>query len=143
MRRLVLAGAVLILIGCVPSPECDQACADLVNGAIVARIDLDARANAGDRGAVEQVIREEWAGSGESEAWLFAIVWRESNFLPWAHNREGASGLFQMLLPLHNRQFLAVGCDPSQWANARCNAAAARHLYNTAGRSPWYLAGWQ
>lgn len=143
MKRTVITAALLILAGCAPTTTCDQACADAVNAAIVARIDLDARASNGDRPAIEQVIREEWAGSGESEQWLFKIVWRESNFLPWAHNREGASGLFQMLLPLHNRQFLAVGCDPAQWADARCNAAAARHLYNTAGRAPWYLAGWQ
>lgn len=143
MRRLMLAAAAIIFVGCTPSPECDQACADAVNSAIVARVDLDARANNGDRGAIEQVIREEWAGSGESEDWLFRIVWRESNFLPWARNRSGASGLFQLMLPLHNRQFVAVGCDPGQWAEARCNAAAARHLYATAGRSPWFLAGWR
>lgn len=127
---------------CAPSPGCDQQCADTVTQAIVARADLDRRANAGDRPAIEQVIREEWAGSGESEDWLFKIVWRESNFLPWAHNREGASGLWQLMLPMHNDKFVAVGCDPSQWAEARCNARAARYLYSLAGRSPWYLPGW-
>lgn len=142
MKARLTIAAILLAASCAPSPECDQACADQVNQALRARADLDARANAGDRGAVEQVIREEWAGSGESEQWLFAIVQRESNFEPWAHNREGASGLWQMLLPLHNSQFTAVGCQPSQWADARCNTRAARHLYDIAGRSPWYLAGW-
>lgn len=137
-----LLAATIILAACTPTATCDQACADTVNTAIVARANLDAAANAGDRAAIEQVIREEWAGSGEPESWMFAIVWRESNFLPWAHNREGASGIFQLMLPMHDDKFLAVGCQPSQWAEARCNARAARHLYDIAGRSPWYLPGW-
>lgn len=144
-RRAGITTSILTLAlatACAPTPDCDQQCANTVNQAIAQRSDLERRANAGDRQAIEQVIREEWAGSGESEDWLFAIVWRESNFIPWAHNREGASGLFQLLLPLHNAQFLAVGCDPAQWADARCNTRAARHLHDIAGRSPWYLAGW-
>lgn len=87
-------------------------------------------------------LGEEWAGSGESEAWLFAIVNRESRFRPWVRNPSGASGLFQMMLPQHADKFMAVGCDPSRWAEARCNAKAARYLYGLDSRHPWYLAGW-
>lgn len=143
--KLAIHAATIALIGltnCQVTGQCDQTCADTANQAIVARAELDRRANAGDRPSIEQIIREEWAGSGESEAWLFAIVQRESNFEPWAHNSEGASGIFQLMLPMHDGQFTAVGCQPSQWADARCNARAARHLYDAAGRSPWYLAGW-
>lgn len=142
-RHTHLAATTIALLltttACAPTPDCDQQCADTVNQAIAQRADLDRRANAGDRPAIEQVIREEWAGSGEPESWMFGIVQRESNFQPWAQNREGASGLWQLLLPLHADQFRAVGCDPSQWADARCNSRAARHLHDIAGRSPWVL----
>lgn len=141
MRKLVITlGVVLSLSACAPTPECDQACADNVNAAIMARAQLDANADAGDIPSTKQVIREEFAGSGESESWLFAIVQRESNFIPWAANpRSAARGLFQIMIGQHQARFAQVGCDVSQWANARCNAKVARLLHNLAGRSPWAL----
>ncbi len=142
MRKIAATIALLLGAGCAPTPTCDEACASEVNAWLTWRVELDRRANAGERVAIEQVIREEWAGSGESEAWLFTIVWRESNFLPWARNPSGASGLFQMMLPLHANRFRAVGCDPARWAEARCNAAAARHLYEEAGRLPWVMTNY-
>lgn len=138
--KWLIAPTIIALLGiaaCTPSVACDQTCADMVNMAIVARAQLDQAANAGDRPSIEQVIREEWAGSGESEAWLFGIVWRESNFLPWARNRSGASGLFQLL---GHGDLLQAACGSAEsWADARCNARAARLLHDIAGRSPWRL----
>ena len=102
-----------------------------------ARAELESKANAGDREAIKEVVRQEWATSGESESWIFTKIERESGFQPWARNASGASGLFQMMLPMHNKLFVEAGCDPSRWAEARCNARAAFILYQKAGRSPW------
>lgn len=76
----------------------------------------------------------------ESEwAWGERIMWRESNHQPTAYNRSGASGCWQVMLPLHSRRFTAVGCSPSQWSDPLCNNKAAYHLFLEAGRSPWNL----
>lgn len=65
------------------------------------------------------------------------VAYRESRFDPKARNGSGASGLFQIMLPLHNDLFYAVGADPSWWWDAATNARAARALYNGAGLRPW------
>jgi hypothetical protein len=77
-----------------------------------------------------------WPGD---RAWAKRIAWRESRNTPTARNASGASGCLQMMLPLHNRRFTAVGCSPSQWSNAACNIKAAWHLYQEVGPSPWNL----
>ncbi len=81
-------------------------------------------------------IDRHWPGD---KAWAKRIVWRESRNTPTARNASGASGCFQMMLPLHARRFTAVGCQPSEWTNAACNTKAAWHLYLEAGMSPWAL----
>jgi hypothetical protein len=74
----------------------------------------------------------------EANGWGPAIIQRESRNNPGAANaRSTARGCWQLLLSLHGHRFHAVGCSPSQWADARCNTLAARHLYMDAGRSPW------
>jgi hypothetical protein len=80
-----------------------------------------------------------WPGD---KAWAKRIVWRESNNTPTARNRSGASGCFQMMLPLHNNRFYAVGCTPSQWTDPVCNTLAAANLYREAGTSPWVLTNY-
>lgn len=70
-------------------------------------------------------------------SWAERIMWRESNHVPTARNASGASGCFQMMLPLHAGRFRAVGCSPADWTNGWCNAAAAYNLYREAGSSPW------
>lgn len=77
-----------------------------------------------------------WPGD---RAWAKRIAWRESRNTPSARNPSGASGCLQMMLPLHNRRFTAVGCSPSQWSNPACNIKAAWHLYAEVGPSPWNL----
>jgi hypothetical protein len=69
---------------------------------------------------------------------MTAIAWRESRWDPGARNGSGASGLFQILLPLHDDLFWALGVDPNRaWGVADYNAIAARELYNSAGIAPW------
>ncbi len=65
------------------------------------------------------------------------IAARESGFDPGARNGSGASGLFQILLPLHNDLFYAVGVDPGNWPNPNWNARAARVFWNSSGIAPW------
>lgn len=88
------------------------------------------------KGCVE-AMRAVWPQS--EWAWGERIMWRESNHVPSARNRSGASGCWQMMLPLHNRRFTAEGCSPGDWADAYCNNKAAYNLFREAGRSPWAL----
>lgn len=81
-------------------------------------------------------IDRHWPGD---KAWAKRIAWRESRNTPSARNPSGASGCMQMMLPMHNRRFTAVGCSPSQWANPACNIKAAWTLYAEVGASPWKL----
>ena len=75
-------------------------------------------------------------------AWGERIMWRESNHTPSARNRSGASGCWQMMLPLHSGIFRSVGCSPAEWADPLCNNKAAYALFQQAGRSPWALTNW-
>lgn len=77
-----------------------------------------------------------WPGD---KAWAKRIVYRESRNTPTARNASGASGCFQMMLPLHARRFVEVGCSPGQWTDPACNTRAAWHLYREVGPSPWNL----
>lgn len=72
-------------------------------------------------------------------AWAESIMYRESRHTPTARNPSGASGCWQMMLPLHAGRFRAVGCEPSQWSDPLCNSKAALHLWREAGRAPWRL----
>jgi len=76
----------------------------------------------------------------ESEwSWAESIMFRESRNTPTARNPSGASGCWQMLLPLLAGRCRAVGCDPSRWSDPLCNSRAAFHLFGEAGRAPWRL----
>ncbi len=69
---------------------------------------------------------------------MTAIAWRESRWDPGARNGSGASGLFQIMLPMHNDLFWAQGVNPDNaWGVSHYNAIAARELYNSSGLSPW------
>ncbi len=70
---------------------------------------------------------------------MVRIAWRESNCQPTARNASGASGLFQLMLPLHADLFTGIGYSPDQWSDPYVNIAVARHLYDMAGMSPWAL----
>lgn len=72
--------------------------------------------------------------------WLAVVIDRESQWTPRAANpRSGARGLLQLMLPLHNGRFWAVGCSPDLWWVATCNLAAGADLYRSSGQSPWAL----
>jgi hypothetical protein len=65
------------------------------------------------------------------------VAYRESHWDPAARNASGASGLFQILLPLHDDLFTALGVPPSAWSDPNWNALTARELYNGSGIAPW------
>lgn len=75
----------------------------------------------------------------EDPDWAVRIAWRESRCQPSAANPSGSMGLFQMLLPLHDDLFYAVGCTPADWSDPVCNVEAAHLLYLGSGRQPWAL----
>ncbi len=82
------------------------------------------------------LIRSVWSQDAE---WAIGIAYRESRCQAGAANSEGASGLFQLMLPMHNDLLTSVGCVPSQWSDPSCNVRAAYALYQGSGRSPWSL----
>lgn len=65
------------------------------------------------------------------------VAYRESRWDPSARNASGASGLFQLMLPLHNDLFTALGVPPGAWSDPHWNALAARELWNSSGIAPW------
>ena len=67
------------------------------------------------------------------------VAGRESHWDPGAQNGSGASGLFQIMLPLHDDLFYALGVPPDwwHWASPYWNAQAARELWNSSGIAPW------
>ncbi|CAB4169645.1 Transglycosylase SLT domain 1 [uncultured Caudovirales phage] len=69
---------------------------------------------------------------------MTAIAWRESRCQPSAHNVEGASGLFQIMIPLHSNLMIDV-CGSVAWSVPACNIATARALFNGSGLRPWAL----
>lgn len=87
-------------------------------------------------GPVEALIQ---ATFGPAAPWASSVVVRESGCQPGARNPSGSSGLFQLLLPLHDDLLVAAGCTPDEWADMRCNVTAAFLLYQGAGTRPWAL----
>lgn len=81
-------------------------------------------------------IVEAWSGTGD-EHWAVDTAIRESRCQPGARNPSGATGVFQLMMPLH-AQFVAGVCGHSDlvW-NADCNIRAARIMYDGSGRRPW------
>jgi membrane-bound lytic murein transglycosylase len=71
------------------------------------------------------------------QSWARRIVYRESRNVPTARNASGASGCFQLKLPLHADLFTRVGCRAADWANPMCNTRAAWLLYQGSGATPW------
>jgi hypothetical protein len=68
---------------------------------------------------------------------MLAVADRESTDSPPARNASGASGLFQLELPLHNDLFIAAGYSPASWADPYANARAAKVLFDSSGIGPW------
>lgn len=89
---------------------------------------------------VADLIRAAWADTPDAE-WAVAVAIRESHCDPAARNPSGASGIFQLMMPLHYRLVAGVCGEPADQLvfDAACNIAAARVLYAGSGRAPWNL----
>jgi hypothetical protein len=97
-----------------------------------------APASSGPPPEVANAINNAFGDAGPGVvACMTNIAARESGFDPGARNRSGASGLFQLTLPLHNDLFSALGVSPASWSDPHWNALAARELWNSSGIAPW------
>lgn len=74
---------------------------------------------------------------GPAGDWATAIAWRESRCTN-VQNSEGASGVFQLMLPLHAQLFIDT-CGAVNWADPDCNIRTAFALYASSGTAPWRL----
>lgn len=72
-----------------------------------------------------------WADGGADAEWALSTAGAESSWDPTQRNDIGASGLFQMRLPMHQELFDGAWDDP--YANAR----AAYRLWERDGIGPW------
>ena len=81
------------------------------------------------------LIRAIWPD--DVEEWAIGIAWRESRCSN-VQNSEGASGQFQLMIPMHSALMSAV-CGSADWANAECNIRTALKLYEGSGKRPWAL----
>ena len=85
--------------------------------------------------STQDLIRAIWPD--DVEDWAIGIAWRESRCTN-VQNREGASGQFQLMMPMH-ATFMAAVCGSADWANAECNIRTALKLYEGVGKGPWSL----
>lgn len=77
---------------------------------------------------------------GPAAPWFESVAWRESGCQADARNDEGASGVGQLMLPLHNDILIAVCPDLDvalSWKNPDCGVRAAYQLYIGSGTAPW------
>ena len=85
--------------------------------------------------STQDLIRAIWPD--DVEDWAIGIAWRESRCSN-VQNSEGASGQFQLMIPLHSAFMVAV-CGSADWANPECNIRTALKLYEGVGKGPWAL----
>lgn len=84
---------------------------------------------------VEEIIRDVWPDELEDRA--VRIAWRESRFMPSAHNA-CCFGIFQVYFSMHRAWLADFGVyQPSDLYDPRVNATVALALYEAAGWSPW------
>lgn len=69
---------------------------------------------------------------------MVRIAMRESRCQPDARNASGASGLFQIMIPMHSDLMTAV-CGAPNWQDPECNILTAKSLFDGAGLRPWAL----
>jgi Transglycosylase SLT domain len=97
-----------------------------------------APAPSGPSPAVDAAIHAAFDSAGAlAVVCMTEVAGRESHWDPGAQNASGASGLFQIMLPLHDDLFSALGVSPAAWNDPYWNAQAARELWNSSGIAPW------
>lgn len=96
--------------------------------------DRVAREQAAAPTSVEGMIRQVF---GAAAPRALRIARCESNLVPTARNPSGASGVFQIMLPLHSGRFYARGWSPADWRDPWKNIVVAHDLYLDSGFGPW------
>lgn len=85
--------------------------------------------------SVEEIIRDVFPAELEDRA--VRIAWRESRFVPTAHN-SCCFGILQINFRVHRAWLADFGVyQPSDLYDPRVNATVALALYEAAGWSPW------
>lgn len=75
---------------------------------------------------------------GLSAPWAESVAVRESGCTADAYNSSGASGVFQLMMPMHTA-FIASVCGSPDVFDAACNIRAAYAMYRANGIAPWRL----
>ena len=97
-----------------------------------------APAPSGPSPTVAAAIQAAFGSAGpEAVVCMTDVAGRESHWDPGARNPSGASGLFQLMLPMHDDLFWALGVTPAAWSDPYWNARAARELWDSSGIAPW------
>ena len=115
----------------------------LAVGALVAGLACSAAgclapAPSGPSPTVAAAIQAAFGSAGpEAVVCMTDVAGRESHWDPGARNPSGASGLFQLMLPMHDDLFWALGVTPAAWSDPYWNARAARELWDSSGIAPW------
>ena len=93
-------------------------------------------ANTGNVACINQVIEQYF---GPNAGLMECVVQHESGYDRGARNPSGASGLFQLELPLHDDLFAAAGYAPAEawWTDVYANTAAAWELASSSGFGAW------
>lgn len=86
--------------------------------------------------AHETAIREAWQGTGHEDRAVI-IAMRESRCQADAFNPSGASGVFQIMMPLHSDMVGWTCGSPDMVWDAACNIRVARDLWQGSGWRPW------
>jgi len=63
---------------------------------------------------------------------------RESHCTSDAYNSSGASGVLQIMMPMHNDLVVAT-CGSTSIFDAACNVRVAYKLFEKVGPSPWSM----
>lgn len=100
--------------------------------------------NPDQRAQLSRVLARNGWGPPNSQTNMMAraVVQRESNGDPNATNPSGATGLFQMMTPLHCGDYGIPRDNCQEWLkDPDNNAKAARQLHRQAGWQPWATSG--
>jgi soluble lytic murein transglycosylase-like protein len=75
---------------------------------------------------------------GVASEWAQSVAVRESHCTAGAYNSSGASGIFQIMMPMHSDLVVAT-CSSTSIFDAGCNARVAFRLFEKVGPSPWSM----
>ena len=88
-----------------------------------------------DSGPVKDLIVSVF---GVASEWAQSVAVRESHCTAGAYNSSGASGVMQVMMPMH-AALVSTTCGNVSVFDASCNVRVAYQLFDQVGPSPWAL----